>query len=269
MENDKNGKLMGQKVNILGVNISRMNMTQAIETFKRAIEQQQKLFVVVPNVFIITECNRNKEYRKIINSADIAFADGVPLVWASFLLGQFTGGRVSGADFFSIFNKISEEKGYSCYYLGGGPGGSEKVAENFRRKHPSLKIAGNFSPPLGQIPEQLTNDIVEKINKAKPNILWVGLGAPRQETWIYRNLDRLQVNIAVGVGAAFDYEAGKRKRAPRWMHKIGMEWSFRILFENPTLFWKKRYYAYSWEFVLPVLSQIVKERLYIHRKKGS
>ena len=110
------------KVNILGVNITRMNRDQTVATIKHAIENSLKLFVVVPNVFVVTECGRDEEYRKIINSADLAFADGVPLVWASYLLGQYTGGRVSGADFFSDFNTIAAQEGYSCYYLGGGPG---------------------------------------------------------------------------------------------------------------------------------------------------
>jgi len=254
------------KVNILGVNITRMNRDQTVAAIKHAIEKNRKLFVAVPNVFVVTECGRDAEYRKIINSADLAFADGVPLVWASYLLGQYTGGRVSGADFFSDFNAIAAQEGYSCYFLGGGPGGSEKVVENLKKKNPALNITGNFSPPLGDIPEQLNNKIVKWVNEAKPNILWVGLGAPRQERWIFRNFHRLNVNIAIGVGAAFDYEAMKRRRAPRWMHKIGMEWSFRILFENPSLFWKKRYYAYLWEFILPVFTQIINERIFTSKK---
>ena len=249
-----------EKIAILDVNISRINFHQAIMEVKRAIEMNRKIFIVVPNVFVVTECRRDNEYRKIINSADIAFADGVPLVWASYLLGKYTGGRVSGADFFSEYNMIAEKERYSCFYLGGGPGGSEKVVHNFKSRYPNLDIRGNFSPPLGEIPDRLSDKIVEMINAVKPNILWVGLGAPRQEKWIYQNLNRLDVNIAIGVGAAFDYEAGKRQRAPRWMHKIGMEWSYRILLEKPALFLVKRYYAYTWEYILPVMIQILKHR---------
>lgn len=152
--------------------------------------------------------------------------------------------------------------------MGGGPGGAEKVADNFRERYPDLDIKGSFSPPLGEIPKHLSETIVETINSVKPDILWVGLGAPRQEKWIYHNLGRLHVNIAIGVGAAFDYVAGKRKRAPRWMHKIGMEWSYRIMFENPSLFWKKRYYAYVWEFTLPVSRQIISERVFKRIRKA-
>lgn len=263
MKISNKGDLVRSKVKILGVNIDRMDMIQTIKAIKHAVEKKHKLFVVVPNVFVVTECNRDDEYRNIINSADIAFADGVPLVWASYLLGQYTGGRVSGADFFSKFNKITEKEGYSCYYLGGGPGGSEKVVENFKWRYPALRISGNFSPPLGEISNQLSDEIIERINAAKPDILWVGLGSPRQEKWIHKNFQRLNVNIAIGVGAAFDYEAGKKQRAPRWMHKLSLEWSYRILFENPALFWKKRYYACLWEFILPVLAQIIKERISI------
>jgi len=258
--------MANEKVDILGVNISRMNMAQAIDAVKNVIECSQKVFIVVPNVFVVTECNRDAEYKKIINTADIAFADGVPLVWSSYFLGKYTGGRVSGPDFFSIFNMISEKKGYSCYYLGGGPGGSEKVVENFNRRYPRLKIVGNFSPPLGEIPHSLNDEIIDRVNKAKPDILWVGLGAPRQEKWIYNNFNNLSVHVAIGVGVAFDYEGGKKRRAPSWMHKVGIEWSYRILFENHNLFWKKRYYAYFGEFILPVIIQIIKNRIHSNRK---
>jgi N-acetylglucosaminyldiphosphoundecaprenol N-acetyl-beta-D-mannosaminyltransferase len=257
---------MPEKVEILGVRIDRMNLSQTIRETMRIIEEKEKRFFVVPNVFIVTQCKRDTEYRRIINSADIAFADGVPLVWASRLLGEYTGGRVSGADFFKSFNMVAAEKGYSCYYLGGGPGGSEKVAKNFAKRHRALRIVGNFSPPFGEISDSLNAEILERINAVKPDILWVGLGAPRQEKWIYNNLEQLDVHVAIGVGAAFDYEAGKRKRAPRWMHKIGMEWFYRILFENPTLFWTKRYYAYLWEFIIPVLFQVMKKRIYLLKK---
>lgn len=254
------------KVNILGVNITRMNMTQAVEAVKGAIQKKIKLFVVFPNVFVIAECNRNEGFRRTINSANIALADGVPVVWASYFLGRYTGGRVCGPDFFSEFNRISEEEGYCCYYLGGGPGGSEKVVENLKRRHPCLKIAGYFSPPMGEISNLLSDEIVKRINKSNPDILWVGLGAPRQERWIYKNINRLNIRVAICVGAVFYYEAGEKRRAPKWMHKVGLEWSYRILFQDPSLLWKKRYYAYLWEFILPVLVQIIKERISLFKK---
>lgn len=253
------------KVNILGVNVTRMNMPQAIQSVRNAIQSRHKLFIVVPNVFVVVECNKDKDYKQIINSADMALPDGMPLVWASYLLGQYTGGRVSGPDFFSIFNEVAEKEGYTCFYLGGGPGGSERVVENLKRRHPALKIVGNFSPPLGEISNELNDLIVEMINTAEPDILWVGLGSPRQERWIAGNLHRLNVRIVIGVGAAFDYEAGKKQRGPRWVRKIGAEWAYRI-WQDPVRLWQKKCYAYPWEFVLPVLRQIIKERTPVFKK---
>lgn len=241
--------------------MDRLNLAQAVEALKAAIGSKHKVFVVFPNVFVLTECRRNAEYRKVINSADISFADGVPLVWASYLLGQYTGGRVSGADMFLLMNMVAEKEGYSCYYLGGGPGGSEKVVANFKRQYPRLKVAGNFSPPLGEISQRMTHEIIAKINSVRPNILWVGLGSPRQERWIHANFGSLDVNVAIGVGAAFDYVAGKKRRAPKWMQKSGLEWSYRILFESPALFWKKRYYAYVWDFIVPLCGQVFRQRI--------
>ncbi|MCK5707924.1 MAG: WecB/TagA/CpsF family glycosyltransferase [Candidatus Aureabacteria bacterium] len=251
-----------KKVNILGVNINRINMANAVKVVSGCIDSHQKIFIAVPNVFVVTECNKDKEYKKTILSADIAFPDGLPLVWSSRLLNEYTGGRVTGPDFFVEFHKIAEKQGYSSYYLGGGPGGSEKVVKSLRVKHPALKIAGNFSPQFGELPDDLNNKIIEGINAVKPNILWVGMGAPRQELWIYKNLKKLDVNVAIGVGAVFDYEAGKTKRAPLWMQKIGMEWSYRIICQDPTLFWRKRYYAYLWEFIFPVFLQAIRQRIF-------
>lgn len=262
----ESGYIRRRKVNILGVPVDRMNMDEAIRAVKGALKRKEKLFIVAANVYIVTQCNKDEGYRDVICSADMVFPDGMPLVWASRLLGHYTGGRVSGPDFFCQFNRIAEEEGYSCYLLGGGPGGAEKVVESLRRRHPRLKIAGNFSPPFGEIPDELSGEIVKKINAVRPDILWVGLGAPRQERWISCNIHKLNVGFAAGVGAVFYYETGIKRRAPRWMHRIGLEWSYRVIVQDPTLFWKKRYYAYFWEFILPVFAQVIRERVSLFRK---
>jgi N-acetylglucosaminyldiphosphoundecaprenol N-acetyl-beta-D-mannosaminyltransferase len=257
------------KVDILGVNVSRLDIPGALAEVSRIIDRGEKAFIAVPNVFVLTECKRNSEYREIINSASLVFPDGLPLVWASYLLGQYTGGRVCGPDFFTAFHRTAVERKYSNYYLGGGPGGSEKVVSRLRDRYPDLLIAGNFSPPMGTLSDNLNEAILQRIKATKPDILWVGMGAPRQERWISRYLDRLDVRIAIGVGAVFYYEAGIKKRAPRWMQRIGMEWSYRILKQEPSLFWRKRYYAYLWEFIIPVLSQVLVTRLGGRKEKTS
>ena len=132
--------------------------------------------------------------------------------------------------------------------------------------YPNLKIVGNFSPPLGDISNSLNQKIVSDINTLKPNILWVGLGSPRQEKWIYQNFNNLSLNLAIGVGAVFDYVSGKKKKPPKWIKKVGLAWSYRILFQDFSLLWRKRYYAYLWEFIIPVLFQVMRSRVCLLRR---
>jgi len=137
------------------------------------------------------------------------------------------------------------------------------VVHNLRCRLPALKIVGNFSPPFGDLSNELTSWIIKDINSCSPDILWVGLGSPRQEKWIANNFSKLNARIAMGVGAVFYYAGGIKKRAPRWMQKIGLEWSHRIFIEDFSLLWRKRYYAFFHEFMMPVLIQAINQR---HKK---
>lgn len=253
------------KVDILGVQVSRVNLRRAIDLVIETMKEGRKIYISVPNVSVVTTCMRDESYRNAINAADIALPDGVPLVWASYLLGEYTGGRASGADFFKLFQTVSEQNRYTNYYLGGGPGGSERLVRILSERYPGLRIVGNFSPRMGELTASMVDDIVEKVNALTPDILWVGTGSPRQERFIHENMSRLKCRVAIGVGAAFYYEAGIKRRAPRWMQKVGLEWSYRILFEDPRLLWKKRYYAYLWEFAFPLLLQIIRKRIHLRK----
>jgi N-acetylglucosaminyldiphosphoundecaprenol N-acetyl-beta-D-mannosaminyltransferase len=250
-----------QTVDILGVRVCRLDIAEILEVASAAIEEGGKLFLATPNVYSVTEAAKDPKFKDALDIADIAAPDGVPLVWASHILGKGCSGRVSGADFFELLTARAAERGYRCFFLGGGPGGSERVVEHLQLRFPALKIAGNFSPPFGELSDELTGRIVNAINSVSPDILWVGLGSPRQEKWIAENLDQLRVRFAVGVGAAFYYAGGVKKRAPRWMRNVGLEWSYRILREDLSLFWRKRYYAVFHEFLIPVLAQALKTRL--------
>jgi len=248
-------------VDILGLKISRLGLIATLNYISNVIEKGDKIFVAHPNSFIIMEINRNPVYRKAFHRVDLATADGMPIVWASYILGERIEERVSGADFFELMLKRSVERGYTCYFLGGGPVGGNKLIRNLEKKFPKLKIVGNKAPISRDVSPGLSKNIVKEINSLSPDILWVGLGSPYQENWVSNYIDNLDINVALGVGASFWYFGGIKKRAPYWMRRIGLEWMYRILGEDINLFWKKRYYAIPIEFILPIIFQSIKRRL--------
>ena len=187
----------------------------------------------------------------------MALPDGMPLVWASRLLGCPIPGRVAGSDFLLEFSKIAASKGFSFFLLGGAPGVPENLARVLVRLNPELKVAGTYSPPFYRdFPPQVNEDIVRRINRTKPDVLWVGLGAPKQERWIHENLGQLEVKVAVGVGAAFDICSGRFRRAPVWMRRSGLEWLFRFVLEPKRLF--RRYFLEGMPFVPLLLWQVLR-----------
>lgn len=258
---------MDSTVNILDIEISRCDIDTTINIISRAIEERKKLFIAAANLYCITEAGRDPEFKRALQMSDMVLADGMPLVWASHILGKKVRGRISGGDLFDLMNERAAKCGYTCFFLGGGPGGSERVVDSLQRRLPSLPIVGNFSPPFGEIPNELSSQIIETLQSVCPDILWVGLGSPRQEKWIANNLAKLNVRIAIGVGAVFYYEGGIKKRAPRWMRNIGLEWSYRIFGEDFSLLWRKRYYAFFYDFLVPVLVQTYRHRLKNAQKK--
>jgi N-acetylglucosaminyldiphosphoundecaprenol N-acetyl-beta-D-mannosaminyltransferase len=199
--------------------------------------------------------------RDIYNTADITTADGVPLVWASKALGEPIQGRVTGLDLLPEFAKVAAEKGYTFYFLGAAEGVAEKLKAKLQEKFQGLEVVGTYSPPYkDQFSSEDNEEMIRRINKAKPDILWVSLSAPKQDYWIYENFDKLDVNIAIGVGAAFDVVAGNIPRAPLWMQKAGLEWFYRLIKEPRRLF--KRYLIEAPKFIPLVFLQVLKKKFF-------
>jgi N-acetylglucosaminyldiphosphoundecaprenol N-acetyl-beta-D-mannosaminyltransferase len=132
----------------------------------------------------------------------------------------------------------AEQRGWTQYFYGGADGVAEKLRDNFTAKHPGLKVAGVYSPPYRALTAEEDQEIVDRLNEAGPDIIWVGLGAPKQERWMAEHRDRLDAAILIGVGAAFDFHTGRVDRAPKWMQKAGLEWSYRI-YKEPRRLWRR------------------------------
>lgn len=226
---------------ILGTPIDDINMDEAlnrIEEFIAAGRLTGKAHQIATiNADFVVKSLHDAELRRILQEADMATADGMPLVWSARLLGVPIEGRVTGADMVPALAQRAAQRGYSIYFLGAAPGVAEKAASILQQQYPALQIAGIASPS----PEAVHNGdpaIIAACKAAKPDILLVAFGNPKQEKWIYRHAQALGIPVMIGVGGTFDFIAGVTKRAPQWMQQHGLEWSYRLL-QQPGRLWKR------------------------------
>ena len=217
---------MLEKKIILGVGITDAAKQEILEYIIRGLEKDsKKYFIVTPNPEILTLANNDSSYKNILNKAKIALADGVGVIMAGKILGRSFKERTTGVDLLESLCKQVAEKPITVGFLGGKGGVAEKTAECLQKKYPGLKvtfIGREWSDKLLKLPKLLRLPI-------KVDILFVAFGAPKQERWIYENLEKLPVRVAIGVGGAFDYISGNIPRAPVFIRKIGFEWLFRLI----------------------------------------
>jgi len=248
------------RVNILGVGISAINMASALKTINGWIERRESNYVCITGVHGVIESQRDEQMRKIHNSAGLVTPDGMPLVWISRLKGRPQVERVYGPDLMLAVCELSQIKRYRHFFYGGAPGVPEKLTKNLIDRFPNMTIVGSYSPPFRSPSEEEDEQIVSLINQSKPDIVWVGLSTPKQERWMAEHISRLKPSVLIGVGAAFDFHAGLKKQAPRWIQKIGMEWFFRLLSE-PRRLWK-RYLVNNPLFLLLIIRQTFRLKNY-------
>jgi len=226
-------------VNIANIGIHNINLNDAINLIEGLIAKNQQGIVVTPNVDHIIKLMGDEEFRTVYKNAFLVLADGMPLIWASKFLGTPLQEKVSGSDLFPKLCKVSAYKGYKLFFLGGRLGSALETKRVFERQYPDIRIVGVYSPPYGfENDEQENTKILNMIKDANPDILFVGLGAPKQEKWIYKHFKELKVPLSIGVGATFDFVSGQIKRAPIWMQKAGLEWFWRLMME-PKRLWKR------------------------------
>lgn len=249
-----------QRVNVLGVGVSAITMPLAVETIEKWIIQRQREYVCVTNVHLIMECQRDEKLRQIHNRAGMVTPDGMPLVWLSHLNGFQQVERVYGPDLLLAFCARSATQGYRHYFYGGAEGVPQLLVKRLKQRFPGLEVAGMFSPPFTPLSPREDAQIVEMINQTRPDVIWVGLGAPKQERWMAAHLGRIQAPVMIGVGAAFDFHSGLKPQAPYWMQRHGLEWIFRLATE-PQRLWR-RYLIYNPLFIFLVLQQFMGLRRY-------
>jgi N-acetylglucosaminyldiphosphoundecaprenol N-acetyl-beta-D-mannosaminyltransferase len=193
--------------------------------------------IATVNADFITNAQKDPQQLGVLRNASLTMADGMPVVWGARLLGAHLKERVAGVDIVIGLAERAAQKDYSLYLLGGAEGVAGQAALVLQNKFPGLRIVGISSPVIGSV-DQTDPQILDEINQTKPDILLVALGNPKQELWIYRFREKLQVPVMIGVGGTLDFISGFKKRAPKWMQKSGLEWSYRLL-QEPSRLWRR------------------------------
>jgi N-acetylglucosaminyldiphosphoundecaprenol N-acetyl-beta-D-mannosaminyltransferase len=250
------------QADILGVRVSAIDMTAALTRIEDWIRRRQREYVCVTGVHGVMESWRDDELRRIHNSAGLVTPDGMPLVWLSRRMGFNHVSRVYGPDLMLAMCGRSAAKGYRQFFFGGAEGVAELLTSRLESRFPRLRIAGIYSPPFRSLSAAEDAAVVEQINAAAPDIVWIGLSTPKQERWMAEHRARLTAPVLIGVGAAFDFLSGLKRQAPRWMQRAGLEWLFRLGSE-PRRLWR-RYLVNNPEFVCLITQQLLTTRLRRH-----
>lgn len=237
-------------ISLFGMHIAPLRMSEAVAVLCAWIDADERRcrYVVTPNVDHTVMFAKHSGLREAYRDASLVLADGLPVVLASRLLKKPLPERVAGSDLApALFASTDTGRPLSVYLLGAGPGVAERAARNIMQRWPNAKVVGTYSPPLGfERDEQECASICERINAARPDVLMLGLGAPKQELWIAKHREQLHVKVALCIGATIDFLAGEKARAPRWMQKCGVEWLHRLASEPKRLL--KRYAHDAWVF---------------------
>ena len=245
---------MTNRVNVLGVGISVLNLKSALAAIAAAVREKRKGYICVTGVHGVMEAQADDAFKKILNDAFLCTPDGMPMVWAGKLNGHREMRRVYGPDLMLDVCAWSEAIGAKHFFYGGADGVAELLAQKLKAKFPKLQVAGTFTPPFRALNTDEEKSLAEQVRAAGPDIFWVGLSTPKQEKFMAEYLPKLDATVMIGVGAAFDFHSGRVKQAPRWMQRSGLEWFYRLCSEPRRL--AKRYFRNNPLFVLKFFGQL-------------
>ncbi len=242
------------RINVLNVDIHALTMPQALEQISAWIDQRQPVYISTCNVYTVMMCRKNQAIHRDVSKANLALPDGMPLAWLGRLAhSPIKVDRITGADMMLALSQLSVSRGYTHFFYGGLPGVAEELARRWQVYFPELQVVGTYTPPLRPLYVLEEVQIIEQINQAKPDIIWVGLGGPKQDVWMADHRSALTAPVLIGVGAAFDFHSGRIPQAPRRLQQMGLEWLFRLC-KEPRRLWQ-RYLIYNPLFVVLVLFQ--------------
>src|SRR5271170_2900726 len=228
-------KDLQHSVAVLGLPLANVTADEAVEQIENLILSGSTHQVATANLDFWLNSLKDVHLHRIIAGCSLVLADGMPLVWISRLLGNPLKERVSGVDMVPRLAALSAKKGYAIYLLGGRPGIAEHASQILQEQYPGVNIVGHYAPPLADLERMDHGDTLERIRIAKPDILLVAFGNPKQEKWIRMHSRRLGVPVSIGIGGSMDILIGSVRRAPEWMQRNGMEWLGRCLQEPARL----------------------------------
>lgn len=243
---------------VVDVRISALTFDQALETIAGWIARRERQYINVCTTHTVLECHDAPALAAIVNGAGMATPDGMPLVWMGRLRGHRVE-RVYGPDVMLAACERGQALGHSHFFYGGVDGVAEQLAARLRARFPALRVAGSYAPPFRPLTDDEEREIAARINSSGADIVWVGLGTPKQDYWVARFRPLLEAPVLIAVGAAFDFHAGRVRQAPRWMQRSGLEWLFRLS-QDPQRLWR-RYLVGNPRFVYLVAQQLLRRSL--------
>jgi N-acetylglucosaminyldiphosphoundecaprenol N-acetyl-beta-D-mannosaminyltransferase len=224
---------------ITGILIDRLRRPDVLTRIDQFVQTRRPHQIVTVNADFLSIANREADFIELLNQAAISVPDGMPLIWLSRLLGQTLPERITGTDLLLDCAALAAARGYRIFLLGAAPGVADEVAQHLTRRFPGLQIAGTHSPPYFEGSDPAAEAaMVALVRAAQPDMLFVAMGTPKQERWIYNNLDALGVPVCIGVGGVFNFITGRIPRAPQLLQHLGLEWFFRLVLE-PRRLWRR------------------------------
>jgi len=246
-------------VTVLGVPLALTDYEGTLDWIDVAVSARELGYVCVCNVHTVMASNEDTELRRALLSSSMNLPDGQPLVWAINALGNSLEGRVYGPELMARACARATRGSHRFYLYGGrNQGALVQLALNLRQRYPGAKIVGGYSPPHRPLTDEEDEAVVDEINRTEADVVWVGIGVPKQEKWMARMRERLTAPVLVGVGAAVDFHAGLVPQAPGWLQEAGMEWAYRLAHE-PRRLWR-RYMRYNPRFVRAFAWQLARHR---------
>ncbi len=229
---------MLESIALLGIRIDRVNLSLASEQICQWAKDRYRTYVCVAPVATLVEAQRDKFYAAVVNAAGMVTPDGMPVVWLAKLKGCRDIARTYGPDLMRQVCNQSQSLNLRHFFYGGTPETLNKLQQKLMARYPGIVVAGSYAPLFISQGQQEQEEIIHRINESRSDILWVGLGSPKQDFWMHLHRPLLNVPVMIGIGAAFDFLSGQKNQAPRWIQKTGLEWFFRLCCE-PKRLWKR------------------------------
>ncbi len=253
-------QVKSSRANVLGVGVSALNLDSAVEIVERALEQKTRGYVCVTGVHGVSEAQKDPAFRAILNHSFLTTPDGMPTVWMGRWQGFRDMDRVYGPDLMLRLCELTQTRPFTHFLYGGAPGVADELKQKLEQRFPGIKIVGTYTPPFRPLSAEEEQALIGQVKAAKPDLFWVGLSTPKQEKFMAQYWNKLDATLFFGVGAAFDFHAGRIAQAPRWMQRSGLEWLFR-LGADPGRLWK-RYLKNNPLFIARAFCQVTRLRKY-------